>query len=258
MLSTNELSFRYPRQDEHIFTKVNVAVKRGEVLAILGPNGVGKSTFLRCLIGIEKPSAGQIFINGQSLNALSIKEIAKAVAFIAQQQHLVFSFSVRTVIELGCSPHLAAFEMPDKTVNGKVEAAADRLGIGHLLEKPFDALSGGEQQLAHIASALVQNTDYIILDEPTAHLDFANQSRFLKLVGKLAKDGIGIIFTTHTPEHAFKTADRVLLLAPSDQHCFGKPEDIMTTENLSQAYQIKIVHHIINDKHIFDIGDDEL
>jgi len=256
MLSTKELSFRYSGQDEHIFTKVSVAVRQGEVLAILGPNGVGKSTFLRCLIGMEKPRAGQIFLNGQSLNTLTIKEIAKAVAFIAQQQHLVFSFLVRTVIELGCSPHLSAFEMPGKTVNATVEAAAERLGILHLLEKPFDALSGGEQQLVHIASALVQNTGYIILDEPTAHLDFANQSRFLNLIGKLAKDGIGIIFTTHTPEHAYKTANRILLLAPGDQHCIGNADEVMTTENLSQAYQTKINHHIIDNRHLFEIGDD--
>lgn len=256
MLESRHLSFCYQGQKHNIFSDISITVKPAEVLAVLGPNGVGKSTFLRTLIGYEKAAAGGSYLGGNALGRLSYKDIAQKIAYIPQQSNVSFAFLVRTIIEMGISPHLSTFETPDASTGEEVENAARLLKISHLLDKPINEISGGEQQLVYIARALLQKTQFIIMDEPTAHLDFANQARFLTLVSHLSKNGIALIFSTHIPDHAYSVADKVLLLQPNDHHFYGTAQEVMTNENLSNAYQIDIESFDYKNRHLIIVGNE--
>jgi iron complex transport system ATP-binding protein len=152
----------------------------------------------------------------------------------------VFAFPVRTVVEMGRAPHLGWFGVPGREDAARAQAALETLGIGHLADAPYTEISGGEQQLVQIARVLAQGPALMILDEPTAHLDFANQARFLALTRRLAGQGLGIIFTTHAPDQAAALADRTLILCRSRPPQFGPTADLLTEERLSEAYGVPI------------------
>lgn len=243
MFEVENLSFAYPAQKNNIFCDISFKVGKGKILCILGPNGVGKSTLFRCLAGFEKPKTGTVMVDGVPLTQMSVKEVAKKLAFIPQQQQGTFALPVHTIIEVGAAPYLSLFAMPDDKITAKVDAIAEKIGISHLRNKIFSELSGGEQQLVSIARALMQNTPVIMMDEPTAHLDLANQMHFLELIQMLAAEGITIIFSSHMPEYVFRVADSALLLYPNGKNFTGVPDIVMTEEHLSEMYGLSVHIH---------------
>lgn len=199
MISTKNLSFGYIK-DKLVLEDISLDFDEGRIIALIGKNGSGKSTFLDCLLGVDEYS-GNIFINEQDISKLSDKEYARLVSFIPQSVQINIDYSIKDFISFGRNPHLKVGQTPSKRDFELVETNAEKCGIEELLNKDINKVSGGERQLAFIARALTQETPIIIMDEPTAALDFGNQQRLFKTMKELVKKGKTIIFTTHNPNH---------------------------------------------------------
>jgi iron complex transport system ATP-binding protein len=219
---------------------LNIAIGRGEVLALLGPNGGGKTTLLKTLLGLIPPLAGTIRLAGQNLARLSIQERARLMAYVPQVHAGTFPFTVADLVLTGRSAHGDLFSPPSARDHAAVEQAAQRLGISHLLDRPYTHISGGERQLALIARALAQEPQLVMLDEPTASLDFGNQGKVLREIRALAEHDQGVVFSTHDPNHALRFADRALLIGDGGCLAEGSPRTVLTTSSLSALYRTEI------------------
>ena len=229
MLQVVDASFCY-RGRAPVFSALSFSMRRGEVLCVLGPNGVGKSTLLRCLCGLDRLSTGSVRLDGEKPTP------GRAIGFVPQSDQPVFAFDVRTIVEMGRAPHLSWTAMPGERDRAIVARALARLGIGHLAARLYPELSGGERQMVMIARALAQEPALLVLDEPTSHLDFANQASVLELVRSLADDGLAVLMTTHDPDHAFLVADTVLVMALDGTHATGPVAEILTEARLGATY----------------------
>ena len=168
------------------------------------------------------------------------KKVAQRIGYVPQIHIPTYEYTVREFVVMGRTPYLGKMRSPGDADYEQVERALDMVGIKHLIEKPYTQISGGERQLVTIARAIVQEPDFILLDEPTAHLDFGNQIKTMRLVKKLAENGFGIIMTTHNPDQVFYTGGFVALLDRQGKlHC-GVPEDILTEPALTQLYQERV------------------
>ena len=199
MISVKSLSFGYSK-DMPVINDVTLDFQKGKIIALIGKNGSGKSTFLDCLLGVNDYS-GSICINDLDINKLSDKEYARFVSFIPQSVQTNIDYSIRDFISFGRTPYLKVGRTPSKKDYEMVEANAKKCGIMKLLNKDINKVSGGERQLAFIARALTQETPIIIMDEPTAALDFGNQQKLFKTMKELVAEGKTIIVTTHNPNH---------------------------------------------------------
>jgi iron complex transport system ATP-binding protein len=229
MLTIAGASFHYRGRDP-VFSHLDLTLGRGQVLSVLGPNGVGKSTLLRCLAGLETLSAGSVQIDGARPSP------GRSTGFVPQSDQPVFAFDVRTVVEMGRAPHLSWTATPGPADRAIVDGVMARLGISTLAHRLYPELSGGERQLVMIARALAQQPALLILDEPTSHLDFANQAGVLDLVHSLAREGLAVVMTTHNPDHAFLCADQVLMLSRGGAHSIGPVAEVVTEQRLSATY----------------------
>ncbi len=219
-----------------IFRDIGFALAAGEIMCVLGPNGVGKTTLLRCLAGLAPLQAGTMRLDGRDLAGLSRRRIGQLIGLVPQSDAPAFSFTVRQMVEMGRAAHLGWLETPGGADRAIIGAALDRLGIAPLAERAYPELSGGERQLVLIARALVQQPRVLILDEPTAHLDFANAAQVLGLVQELALQGLGIVLTTHDPDQAFQIAAKVLLMRRGPSASFGPTAAVLTATNLSETF----------------------
>lgn len=199
IIEVKNLSFGYDK-NKKVLDSLFASFDSGRIVALIGKNGSGKSTFLDCLLGINEYS-GEILVNNQNIKDLSAKSYAKLVSFIPQSVQINIDYSIKDFISFGRNPHIGfglSFSDEDYRI---VEENAEKCGIGDLLNKDINKVSGGERQLAFIARALTQETPIIIMDEPTASLDFGNQQKLFKIMSALSKEGKTIIFTTHNPNH---------------------------------------------------------
>jgi iron complex transport system ATP-binding protein len=215
---------------------LNLAVEGGEVLALLGPNGGGKTTLLKTLMGILRPLAGETLINGRSLAVTTVRERARSIAYVPQSHVPTFAFTVETVVLMGRTAHTDLFSRPSRHDYVVAIRALDRFGIAHLEQRPYTDLSGGERQLVLLARALAQEPQFIVLDEPTASLDFGNQGKVMREIRMLASAGHGVIFTTHDPNHALRAADRAYLLRDGECVTQGRVADVLVREKLEALY----------------------
>jgi iron complex transport system ATP-binding protein len=256
ILAAHNLGYAHPGQTAPVFDHVDLEVADGEVLCVLGPNGIGKSTLLRCLSGLLRPDRGTVLLQGRPLATMARPEVAKLLALVPQSHQTVFAFPVRLMVEMGRAPHLGWFDAPGPEDRERAEAAMRDLGIAHLADAPYTEISGGEQQLVQIARVLTQDPKLLILDEPTAHLDFANQARFLALLRRLARRGLAIVFTTHAPDQAHALADRTLILSRQDPPRIGATGDLLTEAVLSRLYGLPI-RLLRSDGHIACVAENE-
>jgi iron complex transport system ATP-binding protein len=233
-LSGRNLTIGY--SDRVVGRGLNVSLKQGEVLALLGPNGGGKTTLLKTLLGILKPLAGEAQIDGRSLNAISIGERARRVAYVPQVHNPTFAFTVETVVLMGRTAHGGLFSRPSAKDRAIATRALGNFGIGHLKERPYTMISGGERQLVLLARALAQEPQFIVLDEPTASLDFGNQGKVMREIRALAAAGLGVLFTTHDPNHAQRAADRAYLLRGGERVAEGAVGEVLTRDRLEALY----------------------
>lgn len=228
-----------------IFEDISFAIEKSECLCILGPNGTGKSTLIKCLVGLMPLAQGNILLNGQDIGRLSRADIAKQIAYVPQGHQVVFPFPVLEYVLMGRSPHLPLFSSPGEEDRRIAAEALDTVGITHLAHRPVSEISGGELQLVLIARALAQQPAVMILDEPTSHLDFGNQVRVLRLIERLAKDGIGVIMSSHFPDHSFIIPQRVAIMKDRRFIAVGDADDVVTPAILRQAYGIDVtVTHV--------------
>jgi iron complex transport system ATP-binding protein len=215
---------------------LDVALEQGEVLALLGPNGGGKTTLLKTLLGILKPQAGEVTVGTRSLGRISIAERARLIAYVPQVHTPTFAFTVESVVLMGRTAHGNLFSAPsarDREIAGR---ALEQFGIARLAERPYTMISGGERQLVLLARALAQEPQFVVLDEPTASLDFGNQGKVMREIRALAAAGHGVLFTTHDPNHALRAADRAYLLRNGERIAEGAVARVLTRAQLEALY----------------------
>lgn len=239
MIEVKAVYFGYADKGD-LLRNVSFSAAAGDVVCLLGPNGAGKTTLLRCLLYINKPNHGKIMVAGRDITAMKPKEKAQYVAYVPQSTSVVFSYRVIDVVVMGRTPHLTAMATPGARDIAIAENALVQLEISHLAQRHFDELSGGERQMVLIARALAQQAKIMIMDEPTASLDYGNQVRILKLIRVLSRQGYTIVMSSHFPNHAFLSSSRVLMMKNGVILEHGHPDKVITTENLTSLYATNI------------------
>lgn len=237
-IEISDLTFSYG--NSLVLDKLSFSAGLGECVYILGPNGCGKTTLFRCLLGQLKPDSGTIGVWGRAPRDYSPAQLAERLAYIPQERAQGFNYSVLEMVLMGACPRLSAFARPDAEHERAAVASLERLGIAHLQDMGFNQISGGERQLALIARALMQNAQILIMDEPTASLDYGNQIRVQKQMRALAREGYLVIQSAHNPQHAMLFADRVAAMSQGKICALGAPESIINAELLEKLYGLRV------------------
>ena len=248
-LEVEKIEFAYASGHD-VLKDLSLSYETPDVLCILGANGTGKSTLLRCICGELKVQKGAIRLEGKNIESFSARERAQKIAYIPQNHVPSFAYSVIDVVTMGRTAHMSYLATPSIDDKNRALDQLNYLGIGNLSEKRYTEISGGERQLVMIAAALVQEPLLLILDEPTAHLDFGNQYKFLLLVEKLKKTGIGVLMTTHFPDHALALQGSTAVLRDASISCRGPALDVITEEAMSNLYDIEVNVRKLGDRHI--------
>jgi len=238
MLEVERLAFGFPGRT--IGRELSFALAPGEVMCVLGPNGGGKTTLFRTLLGLLPAQGGEVRLGGDSLHTLARAEVARRVGYVPQAHQGSFAFTVREMVLMGRTAHLGTFAVPGTRDREAAAQALESLGIAPLAERPFTEISGGERQLALIARALAQAPTLLVMDEPSANLDFGNQVRVLEHMAALAARGIAVLFSTHDPDHAFLCAQRALLLAEGRALAIGPPTEVIRPDTLERLYGVSV------------------
>ena len=237
-IEVKNLSFSYG--DRPVLHDISFSVGKGEFLSILGPNGVGKSTLFRCVLGLLSGYTGQVLVDGVDARSFSVREAARHIAYIPQSSHPVFNYSVIDIVLMGRTSGLSTFRSPGRKDTEQCLWALEKIGISHLRDRCFHRLSGGEQQLVLIARALVQNAPILMLDEPTANLDFGNQLLVLEQARSLTREGYTVIQTTHHPEQSYMFSDRILAIQKGRVLTEGKTSEVLTEETIRSLYGVNV------------------
>ena len=235
-IEVKNLCFSYGNRP--VLHDISFKVEKGEFLSILGPNGVGKSTLFRCVLGLLSGYTGQVLVDGIDSRSFSVREAAKHIAYIPQSSHPIFNYSVFDIVLMGRTNGLSTFRSPKKKDAEICRWALDKVGISHLADRCFHRLSGGEQQLVLIARALVQDAPILMLDEPTANLDFGNQLLVLEQARNLAREGYTVIQATHSPEQAYMFSDMLLAMHGGEVIACGSPSQVLTQETVTKIYGV--------------------
>lgn len=239
--------------DRKILHGVSFSLKEGEVMTVLGPNGVGKTTLLKCMMGMLRWEEGQTMIDGKPLSQMKTADVWKKIAYVPQSKGTALSYTAREMVLMGRSASLGLFAQPTKEDYAVAEDAMEQVGIMRLADKQCSCMSGGELQMVLIARALCSNPQMLVLDEPESNLDFKNQLIVLETIQRLAKEkGIAAIVNTHYPAHALKIADKALLLKYDGSCKFGEVTEIVNEKNMQSAFnvEVKIVDfHYNNQNH---------
>jgi iron complex transport system ATP-binding protein len=238
MLRATQLAVGYP--GHAVGSGFELRLQPGQVLALLGPNGGGKTTLLKTLLGLLRPLGGQVELDGQPLHTLSAAARARRLAYVPQSHVGAFAFSVADLVLMGRTAHGSLFAAPSVHDRAVAQAAIERLGIAHLAARPATMISGGERQLALIARALAQEAQLMVLDEPTAALDFGNQGKVMREIRRLADEGLGVLFTTHDPNHATRFADQALLIRQGCTLASGAVTEVVTQTMLERLYDAPV------------------
>lgn len=223
-----------------IFKDVSFSVDSGEILCLLGPNGVGKTTLFKSILGFLKLMGGEILLDGENIENWARSRLAKAIGYVPQAHTPPFPFSVLDVVLMGRTTHLGMFASPTKNDIAIAEAALANLNISFLKNRIYTEISGGERQMVLIARALTQQPQILVMDEPTSNLDFGNQMRVLEQIKRLSKSGLTVIMTSHFPDHAFLCSSKVVIMQKNSVYKKGIAREVITEENLRATYGIKV------------------
>ena len=248
-LRIEDLSYGYP--GNVVGRHVSFSVGVGEVLCLLGRNGEGKSTLFKTILGLLPPRAGVVRVDGGLTTGWSVRRRALTFGYVPQTGGGAFPFTVAELVLMGRTAHRGPFSAPSIADRRAADEAIATLGIGHLAQREWLRVSGGERQLALVARALAQEPRILVLDEPTASLDFGNQVRVLEAIRSLAESrGLTVLLSTHHPEQAFACADRVAVLAGGELLEIGPPVEVITSDTLRRCYTVEVaVLPVANDCH---------
>jgi iron complex transport system ATP-binding protein len=237
-LEVDRLAFGYP--GTLVGRDVSFGLRAGEVLCLLGPNGSGKTTLFKTVLRLLEPRAGTVTVDGESIARWSRRRLAQSFGYVPQAQATFFPFTLREVVLMGRTAHVGLFATPSRRDREIAEESLAALEIGHLAARLYTEVSGGERQLALVARALAQEPRLLVMDEPTASLDFGNQVRVLAEIQALARRGIAVVLSTHDPDHAFLCGHRVALLHGGRLARLGAPAEVVTAECLREIYGVEV------------------
>lgn len=237
-MTVENLSFAYDGHE--VLKNVSFRAEYGEFLSVLGPNGVGKSTLFRCMLGLLRPQKGSTCIDGKAISEMSAQELARRIAYIPQAHSPAFNFSVFDMVLMGTTAQLGKFTSPGESQRALAAEALEHLGISHLKDRGYRAISGGERQLVLIARAIAQQAKILIMDEPSANLDFGNRIRVMQTVRKLANDGYAVIQSTHDPDQAYLYSDKIIALYGGEVLAWGTPQETVCNEVISRLYGVDV------------------
>jgi iron complex transport system ATP-binding protein len=252
-LEARRLAFGYPGKP--VGRDVDLALGAGEVVCLLGPNGSGKTTLFKTLLGLLPAQGGEVRIDGRPLADLARAEVARRIAYVPQAHAAHFPYTVLDMVIMGRTAHLGPFARPGARDHAAALAALETLGIADLAEADYTRISGGQRQLALIARALAQAAPLLVMDEPTASLDFGNQALVLREVRALAAQGYGIVLSTHDPDHAFACASTVALLHDGGLAAHGAPAAVLTPARLETVYGVPVSIERLASGHIVCAAD---
>ena len=236
-IKISNLSFKYDKKAaKPVLNAINLEIKEGSVNVLLGLNGCGKTTLIKLLAGLEKPTEGTIEYDDKNLQNIKIKERSKTFSYVPQQANVTNDIPVRQYLSYGTTNTLAFYEHPGEEEMKLVEDTAKRFGIENLLDKNLGEISGGELQIVLIACSLIQRTPIMLLDEPTSALDMKNQNLVLSVLKEIAKEGKTIILSSHNPNHALHLGSNVVLIHDGEIKDIGPASDLITVDKLREIY----------------------
>lgn len=237
MLKTNNLSVGY--NNKVVVSDINIEVKSGEILCLLGSNGAGKTTLLRSLSKLILPIKGEIYLNGVNINHISRKALSKKMALVLTNRLLGDLMTVQDIVNIGRYPYTGFFGNLSKKDLIMVDEALESVDALHLKKRYFDELSDGEKQKVLVARALVQEPEIIILDEPTTHLDIKHRLELINILKKLSKEkSISVILSLHEIDIALKSCDKVALIKNNKVIAYGQPEDVVDENIINSLYEL--------------------
>ncbi|HNR57053.1 MAG: ABC transporter ATP-binding protein [Methanothrix sp.] len=259
-IEVRDLSFGY--NGILILNGIDLSIDRGSTVTLLGPNGCGKTTLLKTINDLLKPASGSVVIDGKLASTMGAGELARVLGYVPQDHRSSFPFTSFDIVLTGRIPHISTFSSPGARDFEEAHRALELVGAGHLSDRPYTQISGGERQMVMIARALAQDPHFLLLDEPTSYLDFKNQVKVLKTIRSIAlRERVTVIMTLHDPNHALAYSDRVILMRrlPSEADkagphlglrgggpsmgnvvAYGPPAEVMTPENMEKAYGMKV------------------
>ena len=233
--------FGYPKQEE-ILKNINLHLEKGHILSVLGPNGIGKTTLLKCMIGLLPWTKGRSLLNGTDLCEMKSKDIWNTISYIPQAHSFSFSYTGLEMVMLGRSSHLGLFEQPGAQEIELAEVMMEKVGITRLAGKDCNRMSGGELQMVLIARALINEPELIILDEPETGLDFHNQILVLNMIERLAhEEGISAIMNTHYPTNAMSISDEAFMMNRKGDRFYGTTDSILNEQNISRSFDVNVI-----------------
>lgn len=237
MIRAENVSFSYGA--EAVLKGLDLGLGQGEFVGLIGANGSGKTTLMRLLLGFLTPQIGEIYLKGDPVRGLSRREIAKRATLVRQDTHIDFAFSAREVVAMGRTPYLGRFT-PEGVVDAEIIAKAMlETETDKFAARPITELSGGERQRVHLARAIAQDTEVVLLDEPTANLDLTHQFDALELIRSMTRQGKTALAAIHDLELAARFCDRVVLLSGGRLVADGRPVDVITEENLLEHFDLR-------------------
>lgn len=238
MIRAEKLAFSYDGKKE-IFKDISFHVPKGEIMAVLGANGVGKTTMMRCMMRFLQLKDGNVYINGQNTKKLNDSLFWEKISYVPQAKSLVFGYSVLNMVVMGRSQFVKFGYTPGKAEYEKAYEILEQMGLEEFAERSCNSLSGGQLQMVLIARALIKEPDILIMDEPESNLDMRNQLKVLEIMKKISKErGVTVIINTHYPEHALRYSDKTLIMGKHG-FVFDESKKAITQENIYKYFKVE-------------------